>query len=126
LIVSVAFRWKDSKELKNDVKKNETAVSQIQTRFFKKVKKIILEDLDMGWTDEDIEMCVTLWNEGWSLAYICRYFEERDPDDITLLIIHCTRQNLIQKRKHSIYAQVEKNFVKNKRKKKITLWAKRV
>jgi hypothetical protein len=124
--VSVAFRWKDEKELNQDRKTNETALSQIETKFFRKPKKMILEDLDWEWTDEDIEMFITLWNEGWSLAYICRYFEERDPDDITLLVIHCTRQDLIQKRKHSIFAQVEKNFVKNKRKKKVTLWAKRV
>lgn len=55
---------------------------------------IALEDLDFSWFPHEVEKVRVLWGQGKSIYQIAKSFE-RDPDEVTLLIMSLARERKI-------------------------------
>ena len=65
--------------------------------------KVILDDLDLSWTMEEMEQAVMMWNSGFSIGYMAgmlRSFDQPDDgvDETALLVMHLRRQGVIGNR----------------------------
>lgn len=74
----------------------------------------ILEDLDLTFTQDEINMAIFMWTAGWSVEDMAKRLRPRDGilnavDEVTLLIMHLRRQNKIKLREGGIfgYGQAE-------------------
>jgi len=69
------------------------------TKYRPRVKLYIaLEDADFSWYPQDVEKVRRLWAEGKSVYQISKAFDNRDPDEVTLLIMDLARRQRISKR----------------------------
>ena len=65
--------------------------------------KIILDDLDLSWTMEEMEQAVMMWNSGYSIGYMAGMLRSLDhegdaTDETALLVMHLRRQGVINNR----------------------------
>lgn len=76
---------------------------------------IACEEVDMIWSEKDVEHFRNMWKEGKTILQIADFFK-RDPDEIGLLIIDQSRKGLIKNEKepggkgtnHQVIATIEK------------------
>ena len=59
---------------------------------------IACEDLEFGWSQEDVEQVIEWWNEGVSYDEMARRLD-RDGDEVAILLIDLVRKGRIQKRR---------------------------
>ncbi|QUH21451.1 hypothetical protein [Alkaliphilus sp. B6464] len=69
---------------------------------------IILDDLDLTWTTEQIQQAIFMWTCGWSIEEMARKLRKYDGirnavDEVALLIMHLGRQNKIESREGGIF-----------------------
>lgn len=58
---------------------------------------IALEGLDFSWFPQEVDEVRALWGQGKSVHHIAKAFD-RDPDEVTLLIMSLARERRIRKR----------------------------
>lgn len=68
---------------------------------------IILEDLEFGWKQCQIDKAIELWGKGLHIKDIARMLQPKKPmstreDETALLIMHLSRQGLIKNRKTGV------------------------
>ncbi|MBI6052336.1 hypothetical protein [Clostridium perfringens] len=66
--------------------------------------KVILEDIDFLWSEEDIEVVKKLWERGTGIKDICKVIK-REGDEVFLLLLHLVRSGEIKKRKSYIWGK---------------------
>lgn len=64
---------------------------------------IINEDLEYGWTLNQLNSIREQWNEGESLLNIAKYYNA-DPDSIVLVLIHLGRRGKLKQRPGGLFA----------------------
>lgn len=65
---------------------------------------VALEDLDFTFDEADLPMIIHMWEEGLSIWDIARAFD-RDPDEITVLIMDLVRKDRIKPRPRGAYGR---------------------
>lgn len=63
---------------------------------------IVLQDMEFGYTPEEIEEFDELWNAGISLWDIAKRFK-RDPDEMVLVVLDRIRKGALGKRKGGLF-----------------------
>jgi hypothetical protein len=63
---------------------------------------IALEDLDLEFSRNEVEIMVIRWYEGWSLSYIADELK-RDLDELAVLLADLTERALLTSRSRGIY-----------------------
>lgn len=62
------------------------------------------DDINWGWTHDEIDTFTRLWKEGVSLWDIAKQLE-RDPDEVALLVIALRRDKRIKRRPGGIWGK---------------------
>ncbi|MCS1351176.1 helix-turn-helix domain-containing protein [Mechercharimyces sp. CAU 1602] len=70
----------------------------VATPFERRLLYVALEDLDFVWDEAEVPQVVEMWRDGQSLHDIAKTLD-RDPDEVTLLVMDLARQGRISRRK---------------------------
>lgn len=62
-----------------------------------------LEDLDLTFYREEVEKVTRLWKYGWHISDISKYINNRDQDEVAVLVMHLARQGKIRLRKNGVF-----------------------
>lgn len=95
-----AIKWRDSRQAFNGQKYNRHWQNQHNSNDI----SIILEDVEFGWLNEDIKKVVELWGDGSTFRKICEVIK-REEDEVFLLLLHLSRQKIINKRKNYLWGE---------------------
>ena len=77
--------------------------AELAKRDIKEELVIILDDLDLSWTKDQVDKTEMMWKSGFSLEYMAKWLrphdnEEDAEDEVALLVMHLKRQGKIQER----------------------------
>ncbi|MGC4378288.1 hypothetical protein WD019_15370 [Fictibacillus sp. Mic-4] len=78
-------------------------ITELEKTYLTRPKTYIAcEDMDFGWSEQEVLDFDEMWQDGCSLEFIAKRFD-RDIDEVALLLIDRARKRKCKPRKHGIY-----------------------